>query len=93
MPSFYRRVSTISRPEPLRGGSLPFATKFPEMWYPFYQPQKDERQSRSWSHPVVLNTGPVDWESSTSKKRISNLATWALFILKLYKAFQTALCK
>ena len=22
------------------------------------------QKSRSWSHPVVLNTGPLDWESS-----------------------------
>ena len=26
-------------------------------WYSFYQPQKDERLRRPWSHPVVLNTG------------------------------------
>ena len=29
-----------------------------------YQPRKDERLSRPWSHPVVLITGPLDWESS-----------------------------
>ena len=34
-------------------------------WYSFYQPQKDERLSRTWSHPVVLNTGLLDWEFST----------------------------
>ena len=33
-------------------------------WYSFYQPQKDERLSWPWSHPVVLNTGPLNWESS-----------------------------
>ena len=33
-------------------------------WYSFYRPRKDERLSRPWSHPVVLNTGPLDWESS-----------------------------
>ena len=32
-------------------------------WYSFYQPRKDERLSRRWSHPVVLNTGLLDWES------------------------------
>ena len=32
--------------------------------YSFYRPRKDERLSRLWSHPVVLNTGPLDWESS-----------------------------
>ena len=34
-------------------------------WYSFYRPQKDESLSQPWSHPVVLNTGPLDWESST----------------------------
>ena len=33
-------------------------------WNSFYQPWKDEKLSRPWSHPVVLNTGPLDWESS-----------------------------
>ena len=32
-------------------------------WYSLYRPQKDERLSRPWSHPVVLNMGPLDWES------------------------------
>ena len=26
--------------------------------------RKDERLSRSWSNPAVLNMGPLDWESS-----------------------------
>ena len=34
-------------------------------WYSFYRPRKDERLSRPWSHPVVLITGPLDWESTT----------------------------
>ena len=38
-------------------------------WYSFYRPRKDERLSRSWSHPVVLNTGPPDWESSALTNR------------------------
>ena len=33
-------------------------------WYSLYRPQKDERLSRPSSHPVVLNTGPLDQESS-----------------------------
>ena len=33
-------------------------------WYSFYRSRKDERLSRHWSHPVVLNTGLLDWESS-----------------------------
>ena len=28
-------------------------------------PQKDERLSRPYSRPAVLNKGPLDWESST----------------------------
>ena len=32
-------------------------------WYSFDRPRKDERLSRAWSHPVVLNTRPLDWES------------------------------
>ena len=35
-----------------------------------YQPRKDERLSRPWSHPVVLNTGTLDWESSTLTTRL-----------------------
>ena len=33
-------------------------------WYSFYQPRKDERLSWPWRHPLVLNTGLLDWESS-----------------------------
>ena len=38
-------------------------------WYSFYRPQKDERLSRPWSHPVVLDTGLLDWESSALTTR------------------------
>ena len=38
-------------------------------WYSFYRPQKDERLSRPWSHPVVLNAGPLDWQSSALTTR------------------------
>ena len=34
-------------------------------WYSFYRPRKDERLSGPWSHPVVLNTGHLDWKSNT----------------------------
>ena len=34
-------------------------------WYSFHRPRKDERLSQPYSHPVVLNTGPLDLESST----------------------------
>ena len=46
---------------------LPLVPRNP--WYSFYRPRKDERLSRPWSHPVVLNTGPLDWESSTLTTR------------------------
>ena len=31
-------------------------------WCSFYRPLKDEKLSRPWSHPMVLNTGRLDWE-------------------------------
>ena len=34
-------------------------------WYIFDWPQRDERLSRFQRHPVILNTGPLNWESST----------------------------
>ena len=63
--------STASRLLPLLGGSLLFTIQFPEIpgIYSFYWPWKDERLSRPWSHPVVLNTGLLDWESSTLTTR------------------------
>ena len=39
-------------------------------WYSFYQPRKDERLSWPWSHPVVLNMGLLDWESSALTTRL-----------------------
>ena len=69
MAPFYGWGSTASRLEPIRGGSLLF-TKVPRIpWYSFYRPQKDERLSQPWSHPVVLSTGPLDWESSALTTR------------------------
>ena len=52
-------------------------------WFSLYRPRKDERLSRPWSHPVVLNTGPLDWESST-------LTTWPSNIL-IFQAEQISL--
>ena len=39
-------------------------------WHSFYRSRKDEKLSQPWSHPVVLNMEPLDWESSalTTKK-------------------------
>ena len=70
MAPFYRWDSTASRLESLQGGSLLFTTKFPEIpGILFYRPRKDEKLSRPWSNSVVLNTGPLDWESSTLATR------------------------
>ena len=33
-------------------------------WYSFDQLREDEKLSRLWSHPVVVNTESLDWESS-----------------------------
>ena len=38
---------------------LPFSSQ------KFYQPQIDERLGRPWSHPVVLNMGPLDWDQAS----------------------------
>ena len=44
-------------------------------WCSFYRPPKDARLSRPWSHPGVLNTGPLDQESSAS-------TTWPLLHIR-----------
>ena len=38
-------------------------------WYSLYRSWKDERLSWAWNHPVVLNMGPLDWESSALTTR------------------------
>ena len=38
-------------------------------WYSFDRPRKDEKLSWSWRHPVVLNSGPLDWKSSALSTR------------------------
>ena len=70
MAPFYGWDSTASRLQPLRGGSLLFTIQFPRnFWYSFDPPQNDERLSRHLNHPVVLNTGSLDWESSALSTR------------------------
>ena len=65
MAHFYGWASTASRLEPLRK-QFTFYHQVPRnSWYSFYRPRKNERLSQPWSHPVVLITGPLDWESST----------------------------
>ena len=67
MAPFYGGGSTGSRLEPLRGGSLLFTTTFPEI--PATHVIDHGRMSQFWSQPVVLNTGPLDGESSALTNR------------------------
>ena len=68
--------------------------------YSFYQPRKDERLSPPWSHPPVLNTGPLDWESSTLTTRpISTIAdnnvhpvTYLQYVVVTTSEFPDDLC-
>ena len=47
-----------------------FYHSFPKIsWYSFIRPGKDERLSQPWCHPMLLNLGPLDWESSTLTTR------------------------
>ena len=57
-------------------------------WYSFYRPRTDERVSRPWSHPVVLNTGPLDWESSTLITRPLLHKSDLMFPMSLRKEIQ-----
>ena len=46
--------------------------------YSFNQPRKNERVNWRWRHPAVLNSRPLDWESSvltTSPSSIKNIST------------------
>ena len=43
---------------------------FRNSWYSFYWPWKDERLSQLWSHQAVLNTGPMERESSALTTRL-----------------------
>ena len=86
MALFYRWGSNASRLEPLQGGSLLFTAKFPETpGAHFIDPQNDEKLSRPWSHPVDLNMGPLDWESSVLTTRpLLHEWTTALLIFCLW---------
>ena len=65
MAPFYGCGSTASRLEPLWGGSVLFTTKFPEIPVThFIDLGRMKGWLRPWSHPVVLNTGPLDLEFS-----------------------------
>ena len=50
-------------------------------WYSFYRPWKDERLSRPCSHPVVLNTGSLDWKSNALTTRPLLLESTVCYII------------
>ena len=56
MAPFYGWGSTASRLQPLQGGSLLFTVQFPEIPGTHFI-------DLGKMNPVVLNTGPLDWES------------------------------
>ena len=53
--------------------------------YSFYWPWKDESLSWPWNYPVVFNTWPQDWESSTLTTRpllvLSEIRKYTLLLL------------
>ena len=57
-----------------------------KFWYSLYQPRKDERLSRPWSHPTVLNRGPLDWESSAFWMGMASLHKNIQLMLELLNA-------
>ena len=63
-----------------------------KFWYSFYWTQKDEKLSQPWSHPMVLNMGQLDWESSNLTtnplllKAIGNLYKNIQLMLEFFKA-------
>ena len=60
-------------------------------WYSYYRPRKDEGLSRPWSHPVVLSTGPLDWESSalTTRPLLHIHIYYCLYVLRQDVLIQT----
>ena len=65
-PFFYGWGSTASRLQSHFEEAVYFYHQVPrKFWYSFDRTLKDKRLSQTWSNPVVLNTGPQDWESST----------------------------
>ena len=69
MAPFYGWGSTVSRLEPLRGGSLLLPLS-PQKFLIFTLSTSEGWKTESTLEPpVVLNTGPLDWESSTLTTR------------------------
>ena len=66
MVPFYGWGSTSPRLRPFRGDSLLFTTKFPEIPGTHFI---DLERMNSSVDPVVLDRGPLDWESSALTTR------------------------
>ena len=61
MAPFYGWNSTASRLQShYEEAVYLLTTKLPEIHGTHNRPQKDEKLSRPWSHPLVLNTEPLD---------------------------------
>ena len=68
MALFHEWGSIVSRLQSHYEEAVYFLRQIPRYsWNSFDQPQMDESLSQSWSHRMVLNIVPLDWESSTSK--------------------------
>ena len=69
MPPFYG----VQWPQSYRANTTRQFTFYHQVpkhsWDSFDWPWKVERLSWPWSHPVVLNMGPLDWESSNLTTR------------------------
>ena len=61
-------------------------------WCSFNWPQKDKRLSQSWSHLVVLNLGPLDWESSALTNRRWITTYFVLCMLLMNKNTKKRIC-
>ena len=71
-PFLWMEFHCLKATEPLWGDgeTVSFLPKVPKgLSYSFYQPWKEERLSQSWSHPVVLNWGPLKSKSSARTTR------------------------
>ena len=87
-PFLWMGFNFLKATEPLRGDSLLSTPKSPgETWYSFDRPQKDGRLSRSWSHPVVFNLGPLDWKSSAQTTVIWDHALITQNFRKILRTF------
>ena len=62
---WYRWGSSASRLQSHYEEAVYFLSLSSLTGYSFSRPQKNERLSQPWSHPVVLNMGPLDSKFST----------------------------